>query len=149
MTVSNRLYRFLFLMLENRFYLSFSEKSASTSDILICCGQTCSQERHCRQADGCFSGGNLFIRAQRLQLRFVLWSQPGQLASAQRPHHPNGNTHLTQQIDLFLPVLETPVQIIQLKLTELHILAVGVQKASENTHIPLGILSFTMGIMSP
>ena len=39
------------------FQPSFREKSASTSDILICCGQTCSQLRHCRHADGSLSAG--------------------------------------------------------------------------------------------
>lgn len=38
-------------------YRSFCAKSASASEILICCGQTASQLRQPMQAAGCFSSG--------------------------------------------------------------------------------------------
>ena len=41
---------------------------------------------------------------------------------------------LTEQIHLFSAVLEGPIQIIELDLTELHIFAIGIQKTLQDIH---------------
>ena len=44
-------------------------------------------------------------------------------------HHPDRDIMFFQQLDLCLRVLESPIQIVQLNLAELHVLTVGVQES--------------------
>ena len=81
---------------------------------------------------------DFLVRTQRFQHLFLLLAQSGQLAAAKRLHDPDGNAVFLQQLDLFLAVLEFPVQIVQLQLTEFHLIAVGFQEPLQHRQFPMG-----------
>lgn len=67
----------------------------------------------------------------------LLVGKAGQAAAPQGLHDPDGNMPAIQQLHLFAAVLEGPVDVVQLQLTELHILAVGVQKPLQHRQVPV------------
>ena len=73
-----------------------------------------------------------------MELLFTVGIQGGQLAAADRLHDPDGDMMLFQQL-VFLPgPLDGPVQIVQLDLTELHLLAIALQKSGEAGKVRVG-----------
>ena len=82
-------------------------------------------------------GGDGLIGAHGLQGRGLLLAETGQAAAPQGLHHPNRDAVLVQQIHLLLAALESPVDVVELQLAELHVLAVGLQEPLEHRHRPV------------
>ena len=87
------------------------------------------REYHCHAGNGLEEAESptrdSLLRAQSLQLGGSVFRQCGQSAAAQRLHDPDGDVVPVQQFHLFVGLLEVPVQIIELDLTEFHLVAVG------------------------
>ena len=80
----------------------------------------------------------LALGRKGVELLFTVGIQGGQLAAADRLHDPDGDMVLFQQL-VFLPgPLDGPVQIVQLDLTELHLLAIALQKSGEAGKVRVG-----------
>ena len=77
-------------------------------------------------------GGNGLVGTQRLELGLVLLGQRGQLSAAKRLHHPHGNAVLSEQGDLLGILLEVPVDVVELQLAELHLLAVLLEEGTQH-----------------
>ena len=82
-------------------------------------------------------GGDGLVGAHGLQGRGLLITEAGQAAAPEGLHHPHGDVVLVQQVHLFLAVLESPVDVVELQLAELHVLAVGLQEPLEHRHRPV------------
>ena len=82
-------------------------------------------------------GRDGFLGAHGPQGGGLLVGKAGQAAAPQGLHDPDGNMPAIQQLHLFAAVLEGPVDVVQLQLTELHILAVGVQKPLQHRQVPV------------
>ncbi len=78
------------------------------------------------------------LRARGAQALLVLGCQLGELAAAHGFHDPHRDPALGQHLDLGLGVLELPVKVVELDLTKLHVLPVGVQKAAHTLQAPVG-----------
>ena len=81
--------------------------------------------------------GDSLVWAQRVQALGILRRERSELAAAQRLHDPDGDVILLQQLDLRFRVLERPVEVVDLKLAELHILAVGFEEALKHIVMPV------------
>ena len=68
------------------------------------------------------------LRPHRAQLRRHAFGQIRQLAAADGLHDPDGDVVPVQQLAFFLRLLQRPVQIVELDLTELHFLPMPLQK---------------------
>ena len=59
---------------------------------------------------------------------FILPGKGSQLSAPYRLHHPQGDPPLLKQLVLLFPMLHGPVQIVELQLTELHLVAIAVKE---------------------
>ena len=74
------------------------------------------------------------VRIDRRERGLGLVGDVDQLPAADGLHDPHGNAVLGEQLDLRARVLEPPVEVVQLHLAELHMLAVGVEEALQHVH---------------
>ena len=124
---------------EQRFHLRAGEglvllKGGDVGLELFHIGHARERDGHCGQAlqKAERPGGDALLRAQGLEARLVFRRKMGELAAAQRLHHPHGDVVLPEQFDLGLRVLKVPVQIVDLQLAELHVLSIGVEEALQH-----------------
>ena len=82
-------------------------------------------------------GRGRVVRIHGLPLFLCIGRQIGQLSAPDRLHHPDGNVPPGQQLILFLCLLEGPVQIVQLNLAELHVVAADIQTTVQQLHPPV------------
>ena len=72
------------------------------------------------------------IGVQRAQLRFLFCRQLAQAAAAQRLHNPNGQAPFLYNRHFALRVLERVIEIVQLQLAKLHVLAIRFQEPTDS-----------------
>ena len=73
-------------------------------------------------------GGHGLVGAQRMQLCRAVLRKIRQFAAAQGLHDPDRDAALGEQLVARLRVLKRPVQVVELNLAELHLIAVAVQE---------------------
>ena len=78
------------------------------------------------------------LRPQRVQLFLRGSGQIRQLPAAHRLHDPDGNAVPVQKLTFFLRLLQRPVKIVQLDLTEFHLVRVLFQKRFQRGHARVG-----------
>ena len=83
-------------------------------------------------------GGNRLVRAQSLQAGHGRAVKLCQTAAAKRLHDPDGEVVFLEQLHLGLRVLEMPVDIVQLDLTEFHFLSISLQEALHDVIASMG-----------
>ena len=76
-------------------------------------------------------------RTQRLQKVVLRVGELAQMATAQRLHHDDGNAVLVAVLDFPTRLLELPVEVVELDLAKLHVLAETFHKANERVPVPV------------
>ena len=104
---------------------SFSCSSVEEPDRMVTTSGMSSRKRNAQLA-----GDSSGLTAARMPACASVRRQSD--AAAQRLHDPHGDAALGEHGDLLLAVLERPVQVVDLQLAELHVVAVGVQEALQH-----------------